>query len=266
MIKYAYPIMFTGVAGMTNEMFSRLTLEWWLPKGFYPGRSEEHALGVFGACYKFAVLMNLAVQAFRFAAEPFFFSNAADKNSPELFAKINHYFVLVCCILLFGVSINLDILKHFTGKEYWEGLSIVPILLVAYLFLGVYYNLTVWFKLTDRTYYGTIITIGGAVVTIGLNYILIPLAGYTGSSWAALICYFSMSAACYLLGQKYYPIPYAVGKAILYILVTVLLIYGIDKIVIENQFIATTFHILMLVLYVTVVFLFERKGLRQALA
>ena len=103
MLTYAYPVMLTGLAGMTNETFSRQTLDWWLPENFYPGQTSEYALGIFSACYKFGVLMNLAVQAFRYAAEPFFFSNASDKESPALFAKVNHYFVIVCCILLLGV-------------------------------------------------------------------------------------------------------------------------------------------------------------------
>jgi RNA polymerase sigma factor (sigma-70 family) len=153
--------------------------------------------------------MNLVVQAFRFAAELFFFSNAADKSSPQLFAKVNHFFVLACCTLMLTVSINLDILKYFLASpEYWEGLSIVPILLLAYLFLGTYYNFSVWFKLSDKTYFGTFITIGGAVITIVLNYLLIPSFGYMGSSWATLACYFSMTLACYVLGQKYFPIPF----------------------------------------------------------
>ncbi len=214
MLRYAYPVMLTGLAGMTNETFSRKTLKYWLPDGFYAGRSNAYVLGIFGAVYKFAVLMNLAVQAFRYAAEPFFFSNASDKNSPELFARINHYFIVVCCIILLGVGINLDVLKVFflPNPLYWEGLTVVPLLLLGYLFLGVYYNFTVWFKLTDRTYFGTILTAGGAVITIAANYVLIPVAGYMGSSWATLLCYFSMAAACYWFGQKYYPIPYAVGK------------------------------------------------------
>lgn len=263
MYTYAYPIMITGLAGMTNEMFSRLTLERWLPENFYPGRSEEYALGIFGACYKYAVLMNLTVTAFRYAAEPFFFSNAAEKNSPQLFARVNHYFVIVCCVILLGVSINLDILKYFLGsKEYWEGLNIVPILLVAYLFLGMYYNISAWFKLTDKTYFGTLITIGGVFVTVAANYVLIPLAGYTGSAWAALLCYFGMTVACYWLGQKFYPIPYAMGKALVYILVTVMIIYGVNAIPVENQYLATAFHASVVIVFLAVVFRIERKAIR----
>lgn len=259
-LRYAYPVMLTGLAGITNEMFSRITLENWLPENFYAGKSTEFALGIFGAAYKFAVLMNLAIQGFRYAAEPFFFSNAAEKNSPQLFARVNHYFIIVCCILLIGVSINLDILKYFLAKPaYWEGLHIVPILLLSYLLLGVYYNFSVWFKLTDRTYYGTIITIGGAIITVVANYILIPLAGYEGSSWAALLCYLSMTVACYVLGQKFYPIPYDIGKSVAYIAVTLLIVYGVNAIAIEDQLVATGFHALVIGIYLGGIYLLERK-------
>lgn len=259
-LRYAYPVMLTGLAGITNEMFSRITLENWLPENFYAGKSTEFALGIFGAAYKFAVLMNLAIQGFRYAAEPFFFSNAAEKNSPQLFARVNHYFIIVCCILLIGVSINLDILKYFLAKPaYWEGLHIVPILLLSYLLLGVYYNFSVWFKLTDRTYYGTIITIGGAIITVAANYILIPLAGYEGSSWAALLCYLGMTVACYVLGQKFYPIPYDIGKSVAYIGVTLLIVYGVNAIHIEDQLVATGFHALVIGIYLAGIYLLERK-------
>jgi O-antigen/teichoic acid export membrane protein len=267
MFSYSYPIMITGLAGMTNEMFSRIALDAWLPKNFYPGKSNEAALGIFGAAYKLAMLMGLAIQAFRYAAEPFFFSNASEKNSPQLFARINHYFILVCCLLLLGASINLDVLKYFLAQaDYWDGLEIVPILLLAYLFSGVYYNFTVWFKLTDKTYWGTLLAIGGTVITIAANYFLIPAFGYEGSSWAALICYFSMAAACYCLGQKFYPIPYAVGKGLAYILVTVLIIYGVRLIDIPNQIIATTFHLLVTTVYMVGIYFLERRDFQQTRA
>jgi O-antigen/teichoic acid export membrane protein len=264
MFSYAYPIMITGLAGMTNEMFSRLTLKMWLPPDFYNGKSSDYALGIFGAAYKFAMLMNLAIQAFRYAAEPFFFANASEKNSPQLFAKVNHYFIIVCCVLLLGVSVNLDLLRFFLGKrEYWEGLHIVPILLLAYLFLGVYYNISAWFKLTDKTYYGTAITIAGAVITIAANYILIPIAGYEGSSWAALLCYFVMTILCYVLGQKYYPIPYRVTADFLYIAGTTLLVFAVNSIKITNALAATSFHFLVVLAYLATIYLLERKDLRQ---
>jgi O-antigen/teichoic acid export membrane protein len=267
MFAYAYPIMFTGLAGMTNEMFSRITLDAWLPPHFYPGRSNEAALGIFGACYKLAMLMSLAIQAFRYAAEPFFFSQATEKNSPQLFARINHYFTIVCCLLLLSASINLDILKYFLGQPaYWEGINIVPILLLAYLFNGIYYNFTIWYKLTDKTYWGTILTVGGMIVTIGANYFLIPLFGYTGSSWAALLCYFSMTVACYLIGKKYYPVPYAIGKGIAYIAITIFIVYAVNAVFLSSQVLATTFHIVVIILYLCGVYLIERKHFRTVQA
>lgn len=263
MFRYAYPVMLTGLAGMTNEMFSRKTLRYWLPENYYPGKSADYVLGIFGASYKFAVVMNLAVQAFRYAAEPFFFSNASDKNSPALFARVNHYFIVLCCVILLGVSINMDIFKYFLGNpEYWQGLSIVPILLLGYLFLGVYYNLSVWFKLTDKTYFGTYITLGGAIVTIAANFILIPIAGIEGSSWATFICYFVMTAVCYLLGQKYYPIPYKVLHDMSYIIATTVLVYAINSIVIENIWLASSFHMFVFAGYLLIIYFLERKDLK----
>jgi O-antigen/teichoic acid export membrane protein len=263
MFKYAYPVMLTGLAGMTNEMFSRKTLRYWLPENFYPGKSADYVLGIFGASYKFAVVMNLAVQAFRYAAEPFFFANASDKNSPELFARVNHYFIVLCCTILLGVSINMGIFKYFLGDAaYWEGLSIVPILLLGYLFLGVYYNLSVWFKLTDKTYFGTYITLAGAIITIAANYILIPIAGIEGSSWATFICYFFMTVVCYGFGQRFYPIPYKVGRDLSYILFTTAMVYAINSIDIENIWLASSFHVMVFASYVLTIYFLERKDLK----
>ena len=261
MLHYAYPVMITGVAAMINEMFSRSMLDWWLPENFYAGTTREEAGGIFGACYKFAVFMSLGVQAFRYAAEPFFFSNATDKNSPGLFAKVNHYFVIVGCVVLLAISINMDIIKYFVGEEYWVGIGIVPVLLLAYLFLGTYYNLSVWFKLTDKTHYGTLITLLGVVITLAGNFILIPLAGYMGSSVAALLCYFSMAVACYAIGQRHYPIPYSVFKDLGYIVFTYLLVSSISLITFSVQWIDTGFHLLIVLVFCIATFLIEKKDL-----
>jgi O-antigen/teichoic acid export membrane protein len=262
MLTYSYPVMLAGLAGITNEMFSRITLEWWLPNDFYPGLSNKEALGIFGACYKFSVVMLLSIQAFRFAAEPFFFSHAEEKNSPKLFAQVNHYFTVFCCILLLAVSINMDLLKFYIPKAYWSGLPIVPILLLAYLVIGCNYNFNVWFKITDKTYFGTIINVGGAILTISLNYILIPIGGYVASSLVTLIVFFLMAASCYLLGQKYYPIPYKIGQELTLIGITMGLVYGISSINIPNQIFATTFHLVVLFGFVGSIYLVERKELR----
>lgn len=263
MFRYAFPVMITGIAGMFNEMFSRTSLDVWLPEGFYSNLTRDEAVGVFGSCYKLAVFMNLGIQAFRYAAEPFFFSNAADKNSPALFARINHYFVITCCAVLLGISINLDVLQYFMGADYRVGLPIVPVLLLAYLFLGVYYNFSVWFKLTNRTHYGTILTIGGAIITLAGNYFLIPHFGFMGSSWAAVICYFFMMVACYVIGQKFHPIPYAIWKGLAYVAVTMIIVEVVNSITIGNLWLSISFHAGVMLLFVTVVYFLERRYLRQ---
>lgn len=260
MFNYAYPVMLTGLAGMTNEMFSRWTLEWWLPENFYEGQTSMHAIGVFSVAYKYAVIMSLAIQAFRFAAEPFFFSNARDKDAPELFATVNHYFVIVTSFILLAVTVNIDLLKFLVGgDEYYEAFGTVPVLLSGYLFLGIYYNMSVWFKLTDKTYVGTWITVGGAIITISLNYILIPIWGYAGSSWASLACYFSMTAACYISGQRYYPIPYKLVAGFGYLLFACTLIIISGKIEFSNGMIAAVFNIFVTVLFALAAYLIERK-------
>lgn len=261
MFRYATPIMLMGLAGMTNEMYSRLTLGWWLPEGFYPGKDAAYALGVFGACFRFAVIVNVGVQAFRFAAEPFFFSNAADKNSPELFARVNHYFIIVSSFIVLSMVVHLDWLKYIVEEAYWEGLVIVPYLLYAYLFLGVYYNLSIWYKLTDRTYFGTIITVMGMVITLALNYVLIPIAGYLGSTWATLACYFSMAVVSYFLGQKYYPVPYAVGQALLYLVLSIVLINLSYVITFDQPWLAFTYHTGLMLVFAGFAYFRERRNL-----
>lgn len=268
MFQYAFPVMLTGLAAMFNEMFSRYTIDWWLPGDFYSDLTTKQAGGVFGAYYKFAVFMSLGIQAFRYAAEPFFFSNALEKNSPALFAKANHYFIITCCVVLLGISINLDLLKYFIGKEYWHeaGQAIVPILLLANLMLGVYYNFSVWYKLTDKTHYGTIITIVGALITLIANYLLIPYFGFVGSSLATLACYGSMAILCYLIGQRFYPIPYAILKGTAYVIVTIAIVLAVNRIHLENQWLATGFHAGVIILYLSIVYFIERRNLRQPVA
>jgi O-antigen/teichoic acid export membrane protein len=214
LLRYAYPIMLMGLAGMVNETLDRILLPWWLPEDFYPGKSSLAAVGIYGACYKLSIFMSLVVQAFRYAAEPFFFAQSNEKNSPATFALVLKWFTLCCAIIFVVVSVNVDFIGSLFlhRPEYLEGLGVVPVLLLANLFLGVYWNLSVWFKLTDRTYYGTYIGGAGAVLTIALNFLLIPVLGYLGSAIATLACYFMMAAICWWLGERHFPVPYPVGR------------------------------------------------------
>lgn len=217
MLIYSLPLLVAGLAGMMNEMFDRVLLK----RMLYPIHGEEYAmyqLGVYGACYKLSIIITLMIQAFRYAAEPFFFSQEKEKGSKELYAKVMTYFVWALAGTFLFVMLYIDLFKYFIPNEaYWEGLKIVPILLMANIFLGIYYNQSVWYKLTDRTAYGAGLAIFGAIVTVVLNFSFIPEYGYMASAWATLACYGSMMLVSYFMGRKYYPVPYEVGKLIVMI-------------------------------------------------
>jgi len=226
LLAYALPLMLMGLAGMVNETLDRILLPAYLPEGFYPGISRLGAVGVYGACYKLSIFMSLIIQAFRYAAEPFFFAQSTEKNSPATFALVLKWFTLCCAFIFVGISLNLSWVGplFLRRPEYLTGLGVVPILLLANLFLGVYYNLSVWFKLTDKTYFGTYIGAAGAVLTIALNIALIPVMGYMGSAWATLACYFMMAALCWWLGERHFPVPYPVGRLLGWLLAAVALV------------------------------------------
>ena len=229
LLKYAYPLMLMGLAGMVNETLDRILLPKWLPAGFYPGQSSLTAVGIYGACYKLSIFMSLVIQAFRYAAEPFFFAQSTEKNSPATFALVLKWFTLCCAVIFVVISLNVeDFGDLFLRRaEYRQGLAVVPVLLLANLFLGVYYNLSVWFKLTDKTYYGTYIGAGGAVLTIALNFLLIPVLGYMGSAIATLACYSMMALLCWRLGERHFPVPYPVVRLSLWLgLAVVLVVLG----------------------------------------
>jgi O-antigen/teichoic acid export membrane protein len=203
MFKYAWPLLILGLAGMVNDTFDRIII-----KKLLPGDIGKHAQGVYGACYKISVLMIVFIQAFRYAAEPFFFNNAKSKDSKKIYAFVMKAFVIFCSFLFLGTMMNLPILKYFAPDPYWEGLKVVPILLIANLFLGVYYNLGIWFKLSGQTKYGATITIIGAVVTLIINFTFVPAYGYMACAWATFAAYWVMMVLSYYLGKKHYPIKY----------------------------------------------------------
>lgn len=220
MLRYGAPLIVIGLAGMINETLDRVLIKYW-----GSGSMDENLkqVGIYSAVYKLAIFMTLAVQGFRMGAEPFFFSRSGDKNAPALYAVIMKYFVIVCCIIFLGVGLFPDIFKIIIGEEYHSGLRIVPVLLLAQLFLGIYYNQSVWYKLTDKTTFATIIPIAGAGITLGLNYVLIPKYGYTGAAWATFACYAGMVIMSYFIGQRHYHVPYPMRKIIAYLIVATLL-------------------------------------------
>jgi O-antigen/teichoic acid export membrane protein len=221
LMRYGLPLMVVGFAGMINETLDRIIIGY-----FYetPQKGLE-ATGIYGAAYKLSIIMSLFIQAFRYAAEPFFFNQAAASNQRLVYAKVMNYFVVVCVGLFLLVMLYIDLFKYFINEKYWEGLQVVPILLIANLFLGIYFNLSIWYKLSDQTNKGATISATGAAITLVANLLLVPYFGYVGSAWATLICYISMAIMGYMLGAKYYPIPYQVGRIFLYIILGLCLFF-----------------------------------------
>ena len=260
---YSLPIMVLGLIGTVNAMTDRLFLKQLLPANFYPNRLSADALGIYGQCYKLSMLMQLAVQSFKFAADPFFFSNADDKNAPALLALVMKWFVIVCVVLWLLVSLNNDLIGHLflQNKIYREGLYVVPILSLANLFLGVYYNLAFWFKLTDKTNYGILTSGVGVVLTVVLNIILIPKIGYLGCAWAFLVSSVAMCVVCYMLGERHYAVPYNLRSAAGYILTAALLIYLSSLIKINNLGISVVYHSVLCLLYFGGIIIVERKAI-----
>lgn len=216
MMVYAFPLLFVGMAGMVNETIDRILLTKLLPSDI--ARSEA---GIYGAAYKLSILMTLFIQAYRMAAEPFLFTRSRTEGAEKDYAKLMNYFIVVSGIIFLLVTFNLQFFADFFLRDdaYHVGLHVVPILLLANMFLGIYYNLSIWYKLADKTYIGSFIAIAAAGITLLLNFITIPLISYEGSAWTTLTAYFFMVIACYITGKKYFPIPYQLNKAYIYVFV-----------------------------------------------
>lgn len=242
MVAYAAPLILVGTAGMINETIDRILLKFLLP---YSLTENLANIGVYNACYKLSIFMTVAVQAFRYAAEPFFFSQAKNTDAKEIYSRVLKYFTFFGAFIFLTVNLYLEIIKYFIGPAYWGGLGVVPILLMANLFLGIFYNLSIWYKIKEKNNIGALIAIGGAIVTISLNFIWIPVFGYYGSAWATFFCYFSMAIASYIIGRNYYPVPYDLKKIVLYI-GTALALYYIGTLIDHN--IKTSLGILELIL------------------
>lgn len=214
MLRYCLPMVIIGFAGIINEMLDRALLKYLLP---YDAKTNMQMLGIYGACYKLSILMSLFIQAFRFAAEPFFFSYADKNDARKVYAVILNFFVIFCVFIFLLITLGLDFFQYFVGEEFRAGLKVVPILLLANLALGVYVNLSIWYKLTDRTLTGAFVSLFGAGLTIVLNIYWIPDYGYMGSAWATLACYVSMALISFCLGKIYYPVAYDLPRVIGYI-------------------------------------------------
>ena len=258
MMRYGLPLLIAGLAGMTNETLDRTLIPYLLPEEI--GKSQN---GIYGACYKVAILMTIFIQAFRFAAEPFFFSQSKEKDSKETNAIIMKYFVIICSIIFLGTTMNLDWIQYFIGKDFREGMRVVPILLLANLFLGIFINQSIWYKLTGQTGYGALLTIFGAIITISLNFYWIPRIGYMGSAWATLICYASMMTVSYFMGNKHYPVNYDLKRILGYLGLSLTLYFISLFIKTESVTINVLLNNLLLSAFVAFIWKMEKNNFKK---
>ncbi len=255
---YGTPILISGLAFAINEHFDKILLEWMV--GGDQGLFDS---GAYGACYKLALFMTLFATAFRMGIEPFFFSHAKEKEAPKTYATITQYFVIFGSVILIGVITFADFLKEtmIPNPQYWGAMVVVPIILLANLCLGIYHNLSVWYKITDRTRFGAYISVVGAVITLVLNFVLIPIYSYLGSAIATLIAYGAMMLLSWYFGRKYYPIPYNLKKIGMYLLLSISFSI-ISFYIFDGNYLIS---IPLLVVFLVILYASERKELKQIL-
>ncbi|MBN1989042.1 MAG: polysaccharide biosynthesis protein [Bacteroidales bacterium] len=261
LLAYSLPLLIAGLGGTTNESFDRIFLKYLLPSNV----DALYELGIYGSNVKLAVLMVLFIQMYRFAAEPFFFSYSKQADSKQMYAKLLKYFVIFCLLIFLGVSLNLHLFKFLVGAQFRVGLSIVPILLMANLLYGVYFNISVWYKLTNKTHYGIIYTFTGAVITIAINFALIPIIGAYGAALARLVCYFVMTLACLYGAYKYYGIPYELRTIGLYFFVAIAIFLVIFFIPVTSFVLQTVFGLIGIILFLIFV-IYNEKLFNQLLS
>lgn len=253
MMPYAMPLVFAGLAGMVNETLDRVLLQYLLPKDV----SWQQG-GIYSACYKISIIITMFVQAFKYAAEPYFFANAKEKDFLKTYADIVKYFIIVCMLIFLGTMLNLSWIKYFVGKNYWGGLQVVPILLLANVCLGVFYTLSIWYKLSHKTMYGAYITIFGAIITIALDVYWIPRIGYIGCAWATLICYASVMVLCYFLSRKQLPVKYDFFRIGIYFALSLILYFLSTQINIDSKVFSLIVNNSLILIFVAVVYFMEK--------
>lgn len=263
MLGYSFPVLVANLSFIINENSDKLFLEKLLP-----GDIAAQQVGIYGACCKIAIFLSIFIQAFRLGAEPFFFSYAKNKNSGEVYSRIMNYFIIAISLIFVALVANIDVLKYFIRAHdpaqralYWSGLRVVPILLFGYVSLGIYMNLSIWYKLSDQTRFGLYISGVGALLTIVLNVLFIPMYGFIASAWVSLVAYTVMMILSYFLGQKHYPIPYDMKKALTYLILAIVLVI-LSFIVFNSNIVIGN---ILLIAFLAVAFFKERKDFQRML-
>ena len=258
MMIYSLPLVVAGMGGMINETFDRIMLRWWVPGSI---TFKEEQVGIYNACYKLSILISLFIQAFRMGAEPFFFKQAHGDNPQKTYARVMRFFVITVSLMFLVVSLFIPVWRYFIASKHWAGLAVVPILLLANIFLGIYYNLSIWYKLGNKTMAGAYITIIGAVITLVINGIFIRWYSFMACAWATFFCYGSMMVISFVWGQKEYRIPYAWKKLVAYLAIAVSLFFihkGVT-LFLTNIYINLVLAAALLFIYTSFIVFIEKK-------
>ena len=261
MFWYSFPILLVGIAGMINQNLDKILIPDLIPANQKP----MEQLGIYGANYKLAVVMNMFIQAFRYSFEPFFFNHQKNSDSRVIYAQVMKYFIIFGLVIFLGITLFIDVFKIIIGSEYHSGLKVIPSVLMGNLFLGIYFNLSLWYKLTDKTWMGALIAGIGALLTIVLCVLLIPVMGYMGAAYATLICFVLMTVISYVVGQLYYRVEYDLKRIFFYFGVAIGLYFLSGNIHFSAFILQYVLNFSLLMVFLVVVFFAEKKDLRSLL-
>ncbi|WP_165024746.1 oligosaccharide flippase family protein [Dysgonomonas sp. ZJ279] len=248
-LKYSYPLLILGVAGVINQAVAQLTYPY-----IFDDKDEAFSqLGIYSACLKITLVIAMFTQAFRYAYEPFIFAQNKDKDNTRSYAQAMKYFIIFALLVFLGVTFYMDILKYFVGERYRAGVDIVPIAMMGEIFFGIYFNLSVWYKLTDKTHFGASFSIFGCIITVLINIIFVPIYGYVASAWATFFCNLIIMSISYYFGQKYYPIKYNVKVIGFYAILTLVFYLAGTQLYIENEILRLLYRTVLLIIFTVII-------------
>ena len=259
MLRYSLPLLVLGVCGIMNQTLDRILFPF-----FYNGADAQAQLGIYGACFKVAMVMMMFTQAFRYAYEPFVFAKHKDRESVAAYADAMKYYIIFSYMILLGMIFYLDLLKFIIAPSYWEGLKVVPVVLWTYIFQGIYFNLSFWYKLTDKTQWGAYFSIIGVVITFALQAIFVPRIGYMASAASSTVCYFVIMLLSYFVGRKHLEIPYDLRRIGIYTLLVLALLagyYSLAQLLLTNEWLKMGVGTLLLIIYCVIFYRLDGKTL-----
>ena len=259
MLKYSLPLLVLGVCGIMNQTLDRILFPF-----FYDGADAQTQLGIYGACFKVAMVMMMFTQAFRYAYEPFVFAKHKDRESVAAYADAMKYYIIFSYMILLGMIFYLDLLKFIIAPSYWEGLKVVPVVLWTYIFQGVYFNLSFWYKLTDKTQWGAYFSLIGVVITFGLQAVFVPRIGYMASAASSTVCYLVIMLLSYIIGRRHLEIPYDLRRIGIYTGIVIAILagyYGLAQLLPMNEWTKMGIGTILLIIYCTIFYRLDGKSL-----